>query len=289
MSVEQPGQLEQLFAPRWAGGWTVARVLFALAILESHLLRIPSVLNALAAPTLNLSSGPAAQFDHVVLGSVGAWAVWGAGLLGGIGLLYGGRFAKPGLLLWAVAYAALLVCLGLNVRAPERLLVWITMVMLASPMGERGLVEKARSPAARWMVMIVLCSLYGSTGWMKLLEEPGWWTGEALAYDLVDRHHAGGIIAAWLSGQALLCRLMSWFTMLFETSFPFLVGFSALTPWLLAAGIGMHLGIGLLMDVGPLGLVCMAMYPVVLAPEVGHTLWLRLRARFPALVAAERW
>lgn len=269
--------LDTLFAPRWAGGWTLSRWLFTAAALDAHLGRVGSVQDALVAPDLVLSSGPARIADHVLLGSSGAWALWAAGLVGLVGLGVGGRFAKPGLVLWFLAHAALLVAMGLNIRAPERLFVLVTIGLLLAPVHERGLTAKARSPVARWFLIVVFASLYGSTGWMKLLEEPAWWTGEALRYDLVDRHHAGGALAAWLSGQPALCRLFGWGTITFEAGFPFLIGLAPLTPYLLAAGLAMHLSIGLLMDVGSLGTLSMAMYPVLLDPDVGRAMYHRAR------------
>jgi hypothetical protein len=265
------------FAPRWAGGWTLARWLFTLAALDTHVARVASVRDALAAPGLVLSSGPSRIADHVLLGAPGAWALWGAGLVGLIGLGAGGRTARPGLILWFVSHAALLVALGLNVRAPERLMVFVAITLLFGPLHERGLTQKARSPAPRWFLLVCFGALYGSTGWMKLLEEPAWWTGEALRYDLVDRHHAGGALAAWLSGQPALCRVVSWGTMAFEAGFPLLIGVGALTPWLLSVGVVMHLTIGMLMDVGPLGTVALSMYPVLLDPDAARRLYERAR------------
>lgn len=272
--------LDALFAPRWAGGWTLARWSFTAAALGAHLGRFGSVTDALAAPDLVLSSGPARVADHVLLGAGAAWALWAAGLVGLVGLGVGGRLARPGLLLWFLAHAALLVAMGMSVRAPERLLVFVTIGLLLGPLHERGLTAKARSPVARWYLIVVFASLYGSTGWMKLLEEPAWWTGEALQYDLVDRHHAGGALAAWLSGQAGLCRLLGWGTIAFEASFPLLIGIAPLSPWLLAAGLAMHLTIGLLMDVGSLGWVCIAMYPVLLDPDVARSFYEKARIRW---------
>ncbi len=272
------GALERAFAPRWAGGWAISRILFALAVLDLQVGRFPSVRNALAAPSLVLSSGPARVADQVLLGGGAAWSLWVAGILGVGALLFGGRLAKPGLLLWFASHTVLLVSLGLNVRAPERLIVFVVFALLLGPIGERALSQKARSPVGRWFLMLVFGALYGSTGAMKLLEEPAWWTGDALPYDLVDRHHAGGAFAAWLSGQPALCFLLGWGTILFEAGFPFLIGFVAVAPYLLLAGVGMHVTVGMLMDVGPLGTVAMAMYPVLLDPDVGQRVWARIAA-----------
>ena len=229
--------LERLYAPRWAGGWADSRVLFGLATILAQLERIPEVRDALASPSLVLSSGPTRVSDHVLLGGPAAWTVWAGGLLGSLGILAGGRLAKPGVLGWFASHAVLLVALGLNVRAPERVIVFCSVAMLLAPIGERALWTKARSPAPRWFTMVFFAALYGSTGFMKALEEPAWWTGDALPLDLVDRHHAGGVIAAWISGQHWLCFGLGWGTIAFEASFPFLIGFAELTPWVLLAGI----------------------------------------------------
>lgn len=272
-------QLERLFTPRWAGGWAVSRVLFGLASALAQAERFNEVRDALASPSLVLSSGPTRVADHVILGAGPAWAVWAAGFLGSAGLLVGGRLAKPGLVTWFLSHATLLVALGLNVRAPERVIVFATIALLLAPIGERALWTKARSPAPRWFMMVFFSALYGSTGFMKALEEPAWWTGDALPYDLVDRHHAGGVLAAWISSQHWLCFLLGWGTILFEAGFPFLIGFARLTPFVLLAGIGMHGTIEALMEVGPLGYVAVSLYPALLDPDIARGLWDRLAPR----------
>lgn len=274
--------LDRAFAPRWAGGWALTRVWFGLAALEAQVVRARHVADALAVPELTFASGPTRLADHVLLSPAAAWGLWGLGFVGLGGLLVGGRWAKPGLLAWFLTYAALLAGLGLNVRAPERLLAWIVAGLLLGPIGERGLTAKWRSPAARWYFLVVYGALYGSTGFLKLHVESAWWTGEALRYDLLDRWHAGGALAVWLSGQPLLCALASWYTMLFEAGFPLLVGVPAAHPWLLLAGAGMHGGIGVLMDVGTLGTMAVSIYPVLCDPDVARRLWERGGAAWAA-------
>lgn len=277
------GSLERLFAPRWAGGWAGARIAFGLAALYAQALRYPDVRDALAAPNVVFASGPTRIADHVLLGPVTAWGVWAAGLLPVLAILVGGRWAKPGIVGWLLLHAGLLAAMGLNVRVPERLILWIAAGLLLGPVGERDLTEKHRSPAPRWFLSLVLSGLYGSTGWLKLLAEPAWWTGEALRYDLVDRFHAGGWLATWLSGHPSLCLGISWFTMLFEASFPILIWWPAATPWLLLGGVAMHLGIGTLMRVGPLGVMAVAAYPAVCDPDRAAAIWMATRRRLRQL------
>lgn len=269
---------EHAFAPRWAGGWAATRVLFGLAALDAQLARWPDVRDALAVPGIVFASGPTRVTDTVLLGPGAAWTLWAVGLLPVVGVLLGGRWAKPGVLGWFVLHAGLMASLGLNVRAPERLIAWLVLGLLLAPLGERALHRRWRSPAPRWYLMVVFSALYGSTGWLKLLAEPAWRTGEALQYDLVERFHAGGALATWLSGQPVLCQGMSWFTLAFEASFPLLIWWAPATPWLLLAGAAMHLGIGTLMQVGPLGTMAVAMYPALLDPDQARALHGRWQA-----------
>ncbi|MSQ03141.1 MAG: hypothetical protein EXR71_14840 [Myxococcales bacterium] len=290
MSMNEPGVVDALFRPRWGGGWLVARVAFALAALDCQLDRWWHVRDALASPNVVFNSGPAHVAERVLLIPSAAWSLWGLGFVGLAGLLYGGRFARPGLWLWVVAYAALLVTCGLNVRVPERFIVWAVVGLSLGPIGVRGLLAGRASPLGRYFLLVVYGSLYLSTGMMKALEEGAWWDGTALSYDLMDRWHAGGWFPTWLSGQPLLCAAASWTTIAFEVGFSFLVGFGRLSGWVLLAGVGMHLSIDVLMEVGPLGLMAMSLYPVLLDPEAGRRLWMRVAALWPGMAhRLESW
>lgn len=256
-----------VFSARWAGGWAATRVLFGLAAVDAQLARFPDVRGALVSPALVFASGPTRITSHVLLSPAEAWVLWGVAFVPLAAVLWGGRWTKPGIVAWLVAHLGLLMTMGLNVRAPERFLVWLVIGLLLAPVGERALTTKWRSPAPRWYLVVLMSALYGSTGWLKLLVEPAWRSGDALRYDLVERFHAGGALATWLSGHPALCVAMSWFTLGFEASFPFLIGWAAATPWLLAAGVAMHVGIGALMDVGPLGTLAMSTYPALCDPD----------------------
>lgn len=277
---------ETLLRPQWAGGWALARVLFAVAALYTHLKRFVHVGDALAAPTLVFSTGPAHVADRVLLSAPAAWTLWGLGLVGLVGLFRGRGWAKPGLWLWFLAHAALVVALGLNVRVPERFLVWAVLGLTLAPLDQVGLTRAMCRPVARLYLLVVYGSLYLSTGLMKLLEEPGWRDGTALAYDLVDRFHGGGALAVFVSGNPLLCRAASLGTLAFELLFVFLVPFRRSNPGLLAAGVAMHLGIAALMDVGALGWLALSLYPVLLDPEWARTRWESAATRWPLLY---RW
>ncbi|MFT5686245.1 MAG: hypothetical protein ACI8RZ_007201 [Myxococcota bacterium] len=264
--------MDRLFAPIWAGGWASARVLFVLAALVAHLPRLGQIRDAVQYPGVLLTSGPMRLVEQVQLTGGQATGLWVAGLVGLSALLWGGRAAKPGLVVWLVSYYPMIILTGLSARVPERLFLWVAVGLLMAPISERRLTEKHRSPAARWYLMIVFCALYGSTGWLKALMEPAWWTGEALSYDLVDLHFGLKPAGVWLSGQPGITRALSWGTIVIEASFPLLIWWRRSNPWILLAALCMHLGIELLMTVRALSFVTLAMYPVLLHPEVAQRL-----------------
>lgn len=282
MSVNDTGVVTALFRPTWGGGWLFARVLFAVEALDLQKDRWWHVRDALAHPSVVFNAGPAHVADHVLVGPLGAWSLWLLGFVGIAGMLFGGRWAKPGLWVWFLGYAALLVTCGLNVRVPERFIVWATLALSLGPIGERGLVARAVSPFGRYVLLLVYTSLYLSTGVMKALEEPTWWDGTAISYDLVDRWHSEGALPALLSGIPWVCFVASWYTILFEVLFCFFIGFRRTSLAILLMGVGMHLAIDVLLEVGPLGMMAMAFYPVLLHPGVGEGLWRAVERRWPA-------
>ena len=139
-----------------------------------------------------------------------------------MGLLFGGRVAKPGLVLWLLTTTVLLVNETLNIKAYDRLNLWLCLAFLLAPIGERALQHKWRSPEARWVLLITFCALYGSTGWLKALKEPTWWTtGDVLAYHMLHPYFGMKPIGVWVSGQQWLVVPLCWITVVFEAGFPF--------------------------------------------------------------------
>jgi hypothetical protein len=267
--------MDRLFAPTWAGGWTATRVLFVLAALIAHLPRLRQIHDATQYPAVVLTSGPMRLFEQVQLSAAAATALWVLGIAGLLALLWGGRAAKPGLLVWLGCYYPMIILTGLSARVPERMFLWVAAGLLLAPIAQRRLSDKHRSPVPRWFLLVVACALYGSTGWLKATMEPAWWTGEALAYDLVDLYFGLKPIGVWVSGQPHLTRLLSWATIAIEASFPLLIWWRRSNPWILLAAGCMHLGIELLMTVRALSFLTLAMYPVLLHPDVAQRIWRR--------------
>jgi hypothetical protein len=282
-AAERPiGAPSPSFAPAFAGGWLLSRWLFALAALHAHLRRGVDLQDAFFAPDISFGSGPLHFGGAVHFSAPTAGLLWLAGLVGLGLLLRGGRAAKPGLLLWLACTLGLIAGGGLLVRVAERFTVWASLVLLLAPIDQRDLLQRPRSTYPRALLLVIFGSLYLSTGLMKALEEPRWWDGVALQYDLLDRNHAGGALAAAISGQPWLVRPMAWFTLAFELGFVPLMFSRRLRGPTLLAGVLMHVGIGVLMKVGALGEVALALYPALLHPDEAAALWARLGPRLPA-------
>ncbi|MDP2309988.1 MAG: HTTM domain-containing protein [Pseudomonadota bacterium] len=276
----RPSVLDRVYAPVWAGGWAATRLVFGAVSLIFLLLRSRDLADAYAAQDMVFANWPFFLADHVRITLPTAWGLWGIGVVGLLGVLAGGRWMRPGLVLWLLGNWTLLAAESLNIKAHDRLGLWIALGLFLSPAGERGLSGKWRSPAARWYLLVVYSGIYGSTGWLKLLEESSWWNGDVLAYHLLHRHFGGGALAAWVSGQVWLVAPMGWATILFETTFPLLVWSRRVNPWLLALGASFHLGIAALMNVGPFSWVALSAYPVLLHPEVTRRAYERVRGLF---------
>ena len=270
--------MDYLFAPAWAGGWTLCRWMFGVAALWGHVPHLAQLADAYACSDMLFTNGPYRLTEWIVWRPPTATALWAVGLVG-IGMFtWGGRLTRPGLLLYLLGAWSLLGEEAINVKAHDRLGLWIAVALCFSPAGERSLTNKFRSPSARWFLIIIFFWLYASTGSLKLVQEPGWRDGTALQYSLLHQFHAGGTLAIWLSTQPALCRVLGWCTVGFELGFPLLVGWRRTNPWILACGVGFHLGILAMMNVGAFSLVALSAYPVLLHPDAGRALWERRRA-----------
>ncbi len=271
-------RLDRWFAPEWAGGWTLCRWLYAAIGLGFHAPRVRWMADAYADHTFLYSRAPLYVPDWWVMSPTSATVLWALGTLGLLAVLWGGRGTKPALLCWVVCSTLLVAHEGLNWKAYDRLHVLIGLAMLMGPTSERGLRDKARAPVGRWLMLLLFCSLYGMTGWTKAME-PGWWSGETLAYHLVDMNFGHQDLGIWLSGIPAATRAMSLCTLAFEGLFPFLIFSRRANPWLIGVGTVFHLSMVVLMNVGPFSIVTLCAFPVLLHPEAARRLWARLPPR----------
>lgn len=283
--------LEAWFEPTWAGGWTLCRLLWVLAAGMAHLPRHKGIGDVYGSADAILISHTFRLNEWMLVTPTHAWAAWLLGSAGLFAVAYGGRLLPLGLFAWAGGSWFLIASEAYNAKAYDRLLTWIALAILFSPAWRRQLGRTWASPLGRYLMIVVFIAIYGSTGMFKLLFEPSWTgDGSALAYNFVSLQFGMRPVAVVLSGLPWIAGPMSWFTLIFELLFPFLIWLRRTNPWILLAGILFHLGLLVLMDVGPFGFVALSAYPVLLHPETARELWGTiedsLRSRAPAL---SRW
>ncbi|MBZ0165988.1 MAG: HTTM domain-containing protein, partial [Candidatus Omnitrophica bacterium] len=112
-------------------------------------------------------------------------------------------------------------------------------------------------------IIIVFFGIYYFFVGMKKLPDPLWRQGAALQF-ILDWNGVArdNFLTQFISGTPWLARIMSYGTLVFEMSFIFLV-FTPLRPLCIVAGLMLHCGILLTMDVGTLSLALMVWYALL--------------------------
>jgi hypothetical protein len=138
------------------------------------------------------------------------------------------------------------------------------------------------------LMQIQLCVMYLFTGLSKLHDvgvvngrlTGDWVSGVAMYWVLNDV-----TLTRWpyalLPVPLFVCRLLSWGTLLFEIGFSFFVLVRPLRRWVLLAGVGLHLGILAVMEVGWFTPITLCWYALFVPGEPLARLAARLR-RSPA-------
>lgn len=111
------------------------------------------------------------------------------------------------------------------------------------------------------LIQIQLCAVYFFTGLAKIGAD--WIDGSALYWVLNDLS-----LTRWpyfkVPMPMWICRLSSWGTLVWEIGFPLLVAMRWVRPWALLAGVALHVGILLSMEVGWFSQVTLCWYAVFL-------------------------
>lgn len=279
---------ERIYAPQWAGPWFLTRWLWVLAAFLEHAWRVTAIEDAYAAPDMVFASGAWRLSDYFFLEPSGGYALWAGTMLGIALVAWGGRATKLGILVFLICGWTLGAYEALNVKAHDRLLVWVSVALFFSPADQRDLAGKYRSPFARYLLIIGFSAIYGSTGMLKAIYEPTWFTdGSVLGLHFLDHNHGSGVIATWLSDKTFLLLPGAAITVLWEMTFPLAVWFRKLNPPYLLVGFLFHFILLMTMQVGPFAFVSTAAYPVLLHPEVARGLYERWLAYRRGAVATE--
>jgi hypothetical protein len=136
---------------------------------------------------------------------------------------------------------------------------------------QHPLVTQQRFMSARLatrLMQVHLCVLYLFAGISKLKGD-AWWDGEALWLAAANLEYQSGDLT-WLAWRPWLYQLLTHVTVLWESTFWILVWRPAFRPWVLLAGLGVHLGIGAFMGMWTFGLIMMIAYLAFLPSRWVH-------------------
>lgn len=115
-------------------------------------------------------------------------------------------------------------------------------------------------------ITIQLCFIYFFTALSKMLHDI-WQNGTALYYILRLEEFRGSPLNVPLTKNAFFVKSITWFTLLWEAAFPFLIWFNKTKKYVIAAGILMHAGIFLFMRIDNFSFVMVSLYPCLFTNE----------------------
>jgi hypothetical protein len=170
----------------------------------------------------------------------------------------------------------------------------IAFFLMLAPAGAALSIDRWRSARDRawdfpvrpvWglrLMQVQLSVVYLSTLWLKL-QGTTWNDGTAVSIaqrlsDLV-RFQVPGVF----SDSALVSNVATWGTLLLEGSIPILIWNRRLRPYVIVAGVCLHLGIDLSIRVGFFSFAMFTLYLAFLEPDWAAQQVLRVRAQFNAI------
>ncbi len=243
-----------------SSAWKITRWLLVFAACLTWFYRAPYLWDHYSSHGIVVTSGDLA---------LTRWVIWSPSTLVLIwfflhlswGLLLTENFYKIGAVFFLLSSVALYGVEGLNMKAYDRLMLWQAFALLFITKNSEGI------PVARVMLLMIYSSIYGSTGWLKILRAfESWWSGAALSSHLLERNFGNQPLGLWMVNHPVWLPFMARFTLIFEGSFPFLIWLRRVNPFVLIAGVLFHLGVAVTMNVGTFFWVSLAGYPVLLHP-----------------------
>jgi Vitamin K-dependent gamma-carboxylase len=226
----------------------------------------------------------------------GLFAVWNTNgaMLIGIVVLVLAAFAL--LVGWHSRLAAILVfilIMSFERRIPLAFnsgdaLVRIEALFIAiSPCGAALSLDQRRTTGSFWsaqtrpnwpirLLQVQLSIIYIAAAQVKLSGEP-WLHGTAVSYVLRLEDMQRVIAPEWFATNALAMNMLTWGTIAVELAVGILVWFPRFRPWVLAAGVLMHLLIDAYVQVGIFSYAMLVMYFAWLSPETAKLLPQKVR------------
>lgn len=132
------------------------------------------------------------------------------------------------------------------------------------------------------LLQIQLTIIYLSTVVAKLAGET-WQNGTAVAYSL--RQHDLLVVPApkWVTDNLLIVNALTWGTLVIELAIAVLVWNRSWRPWVLAAGVALHLSISVFLEVGFFSCAMFVLYLAFIPPDRAQALAAGVQARLTRL------
>jgi hypothetical protein len=121
------------------------------------------------------------------------------------------------------------------------------------------------SSSALRLTQIQVCVIYAYSGWEKL-KGLSWWKGEAI-WAVVANTQIARWNMDWMAHLPLLISFATYATVLFEVYFPVLIWLRKWRPWVLALGLLLHFGIGMVVFIPFFAALMVVTYASFLTPE----------------------
>lgn len=116
------------------------------------------------------------------------------------------------------------------------------------------------------LIQIHMCIIYLFAG-MGKLQGITWWNGQAL-WGAVASYEYQTVDLTFLAGQMWLVNLLTWGTVAWEASYPFLIWHRLTRPLMLGAAVAVHLGIGMFMGMMTFGIAMIIGNLAFVPPQV---------------------
>jgi hypothetical protein len=297
--TRRPGRLTAA-VDRWGGFWFrpepmtalgLVRILFGLVMVAWAFALLPNLLSFLGRggivpiqPSSRYAWGPLQLWhsDQAVA------AVWVVLLLASAALTVGWHSR--------VAAACVFVCVMTMLRrdpyifnAGDGLLRIEALFLALAPSGSALSLDRRRTAGSFWdsqvrapwvlrLMQVQVSIIYLSTVRDKLAGVT-WNEGTAVSYALRLPDLRNFPVPGWLTTNALLMNAATWGTLVVETAIGVLVWNRRLRPWVLAAGVLLHLSILLTLAVGFFSWTVWILYLAFVPPKVAQRWVDRVRAR----------
>jgi len=260
------------------------------------MLDVPMLLSTqgIAPPLGREFLGIRAAIDRAGYGLTAGWGMWAANFLAYLWLIVGWRtnlasifaFCASGALIWwnplpLSAAQHLIHNLTLYLVVSDSGRVWSLDASLAARSGAR----LAPTPQPIWPLRLLqyqLCVMYAAAAMHKMLD-PSWRDGTALHY-ILNYNAFQRIPGQVPPGFEPLIAAATYVTLFWEGFFPLAMLTRPTKRLFVLMGIGMHIGMGAMLDLGPFTPTVLAAYFAFIDAEDARalaSLWERLRRRAP--------